>query len=180
MSKKNQKNLIVPKPGEVAALVDEACQLKREIETRQKRLKEIEERLELFALNSPHEPLKDAKREGRQVIARGASKLLPIQFTSDAIITGFRNASEKHYELEDILRGIQGVNQLDLFFAAPSKWENRFRDGQRFREEALKTLGHEVGEKFILACRAVDKDGIPKSTTRFAYDDAEDIGAPAA
>ncbi len=157
-----------PTPNELARLVDEALQLRAEIQQRQARLKEVESLIEAAALKGPHEDLADADREGKQFRATSATgRVLPVIFTSDALIGSFQHQSDKHRELEALAGNAATLSRL---FKKPSKWEIMFTDGHKFRAAARELLGEAASIPFIAACRQVDKAGIPKSSTKFAWD----------
>jgi hypothetical protein len=161
----------VPTPYELALLVDESIRLRAEIQQRQARLKEVESLIEAAALEGPHEDLAEADREGKQFRAIGNSgRVLPVIFTSDALIGSFQDKSEKHRELE-ALSG--SPSTLQRLFKRPSKWEIMFADGHKFRAAARELLGEAAAIPFIAACRQVDKAGIPKSATKFAWDQVQ-------
>ncbi len=160
--------LAPPTPNQLAHLVDEAIQLRAEITQRQTRLKEVESLIEAAALEGPHQDLADADREGKQFRATSATgRVLPVIFTSDSLIASFQDKSDKHRELE-LLAG--GPATLQRLFKRPSKWEIMFGDGHKFRAAARELLGEANAIPFIAACRQVDKAGIPKSSTKFAWD----------
>lgn len=161
----------IPSPTELAALIDEALTLRASIAEKSARLKEVESLIEAAALEGPHQPLKEADREGRQFLARSSSgRVLPVVFTSDSLIKSFQDKSDKHRELETLAGS---TANLLRFFKKPTKWETLHDDGHKFRASARELLGELASIPFIAACRAVDKAGIPKSSTRFAYDQVE-------
>lgn len=156
-----------PTPDQLAALVDEATQLREEIATRVARLKEIESLIEAAALKGPHEDLKEADREGKQFRATARSgRVLPVIFTSDNLIQSFQDKSDKHREL----LAIAGEDYLPRLFKKPTKWETMHTDGHKFRTAARELFTEATAIRFLLACRQVDKAGIPKSQTKFAWD----------
>ena len=158
----------VPTPNELAALVDEAIELRAQIAQRQARLKEVESLIEAAALEGPHEDLAESDREGKQFRATSATgRVLPVIFTSDALIASFQDRSDKHRELESLAGGQSTLQRL---FKRPSKWEIMFSDGHKFRAAAKELLGESAAILFVQACRQVDKAGIPKSSTKFAWD----------
>jgi seryl-tRNA synthetase len=154
---------------EIPDLVDRLKEINGQIEDLTREKKEIEIRLSKAAQAMPHEPLKDTKREGRRVSLSGRKWRIPVVFTSDSLIKSFQDKSAKHRELEAI-----AGEHLGHFFKSPAKWETRFEDGQRFRKEASEMLG-EKAAAFIVACRALDKDGIAKSSTVVGIDEAEEV-----
>jgi hypothetical protein len=157
------------KPDEIPALVDELKDVCAQIVALTKRKKEIEIALAKAAETMPHERLADESREGRRVMLPGRSWRIPVVFTSDSLIKSFPDGSAKHNELKAI-----AGEKLGIFFKPPCKWESRIEDGQKFRNTAAEQLG-EHAAAFIVACRAVDKSGIAKSSTVVAVDDAEAV-----
>lgn len=156
-----------PTPDQLAALVDEALRLRAEIAIRAARLKELESLIEAAALEGPHEDLQDADREGKQFRATARSgRVLPVIFTSDNLIQSFQDKSEKHTELLEIA----GEAYLPRLFKKPTKWETMFTDGQKFRAAVRELFAEADAIRFLQACRQVDKAGIPKSQTKFAWD----------
>lgn len=137
----------------------------RELETE---LKEIEARLKADALARPdeHEPLADAKREGRQFIAVGSAYTLPIIITADKLVGEFAAGSPVHQRIEAAAGGI-----MAHFFRPVSAFANRFKDGKAFRLQAAELMEGDA-PAFIAACRAVDKDGIPKSDIKLQWEAA--------
>jgi hypothetical protein len=159
-----------PSPFVLANLIDEALTLREEIIERQTRLKIVEAQIELAALKGPHEPLKDDSREGRQFLAKSRTgRVLPVIFTSDALIKSFLDQSEKHHALEALAGGDANLRRL---FKPPTKWESMWEDGQKFRAAATELLGP-PSVAFIKACRQVDKSGLAKSVTKMDYENAK-------
>lgn len=160
-------------PEEVAILTDRLVEISIEIEALIKEKKDIQAKLEPFALDQPHETLKDDKREGRRVTISGTRHRLPIVFTSDLLIKSFKEGSPKHKELIAILADRQepadltADQQLKLFFDAPNTWEARYDDGQRFRKAVAEHLPEEIAAVFISACTQRDKHGVKKNNTVF-------------
>lgn len=155
--------------ADIESLVDELKDVCAQIVALTKRKKEIEAALKKAAETMPHERLADDSREGRRVMLPGRSWRIPVIFTSDALIKSFQEGSAKHKELA-LIAG----DKLNLFFKPPCKWETRFEDGQKFRAAASEQLG-DLAPAFIVACRATDSAGIPKSSTVVAVDDAEAV-----
>lgn len=159
-----------PSPSQLATLVDEAIQLRAEIAARTARLKEVESLIEAAALQGPHQDLADPDREGKQFRACSASgRVLPVIFTSDNLIQSFQDKSDKHNELLEIA----GPDHLRRLFKRPTKWETMFTDGHKFRAAARELLPEADAIRFLAACRQVDKAGIPKSSTKFAWDQVQ-------
>ncbi len=172
-----KKTVQIPSAAEVPALTDRVAEINQEISKLTAEKEAIQARLEAYALQhaDKHEPLKDAKREGRRMLLSGARFTVPVVFSSDLIIGSFRDGSAKHKELIRILCGEDGAEEataeatLKLFFDAPAKWENRYDNGVKFRAAVAEQLGSKKGARFISACTQVDKHGVKKSTTSFDY-----------
>lgn len=171
MSRKINADDIAPATAaEIPVLVDRLKEINGQIEELTAEKKRIEIALSKAAQTMPHETLKDESREGRRVMMPGRKWRVPVVFTSDSIIGSFQDGSAKHTEL----LGLAG-KQLETFFKPPCKWENRFKNGQEFRKAAAEHLAPDIAPKFIVACRQTDKDGIAKSSTVVAIDEAEAV-----
>ena len=148
--------------------VDRGLEIREEVEKLQTELKAIEVRLKDAGLNGHQVELVDAEREGRQYLAGGTSRVVPVIFTSDLLVGEFGRDTKKHLEIMDAVQNKTGVLQ---FFKPVSKFENRFDSGKKFRALASEVFG-DLAPKFITACVARDKDGIPKSAIKVMWDDA--------
>ncbi len=159
---------------QLRALTDEGLTLKGEIEAREKRLKEIEKTLKSYAESNPakHVPLKDEDREGTRLLVSGSNRIVPVVFTSDLICQTFADDSEKLPEVRTLAAGFFGTfyRRTVTHEAAHTK-ASRF-DGKAFRAAARELLPDP--EAFIAACVRRNKDGIPISQTKVAWDEAED------
>jgi len=170
---KKTTDIIPPTAEEVPVLTDRLAEIDIELGKLTEEKKLIQARLEIWALAQQHEPLKDEKREGRKVSLVGARHKATVVFSSDLIIGSFKQDSPKHKELLRVLgpltheSNVSATTLLEKFFSPPDTFENRFKDGQKFRTAAAEWLHEEVAPKFIAACRAVDKFGIAKSKTAF-------------
>lgn len=170
---KKTSEIIPPTAEEVPLLTDRLVEIDIELGKLTDEKKLIQARLEVWALAQTHEPLKDEKREGRRVSLAGVRHRATVMFSSDLIIGSFRQDSPKHKELLRVLgpltheTNVSAPTLLEKFFSPPDTFENRFKDGQKFRAAAAEWLPAEVARKFIAACRAVDKFGIAKSKTAF-------------
>lgn len=175
---KTKPIIVIPTEAEIPALTDRVAEINAEIQKLTAEKKGIEARLEAYALAHPehHEPLKDEKREGRRMLLSGARHKLPIVFASDLIIGSFRDGSEKHKELLALLCEEMSESEaprvLKKFFEPPSKWENLFDNGVKFRAACGERLPKSIAAKFITACTQADKSGIKKSTISFDYKQA--------
>ena len=63
----------------------------------------IESRLEAAGLEGHQIPLQEADREGKQFLARGREKVVPVRFESDQIIASFLPESLTHQAVLDIV-----------------------------------------------------------------------------
>lgn len=178
-----KKTVQIPSAAEVPALTDRVAEINQEISKLSAEKKSIEAQLEAYALAHAemHEPLKDAKREGRRLVLPGLRHALPIVFSSDLIIASFTDGGPKHKELLGILCGDDNEDEataeitLRRFFDPPEKWENRYDNGVKFRAAVAEQLGSKKGARFISACTQVDKHGVKKSTTSFDYAHKEEV-----
>jgi hypothetical protein len=153
-------------------MVDRGLQLRQEIKHLQKQLKDIEDRLEALALARPNEhvPLKDPERDGRRWLACGASEVVPVVFCADRLVKSFQFDTPMHRQ---VLSAAEG--QLTKFYGLKQVYEVLIDDGKRFRKQADELLGP-AAPKFVAACLARDKHGVPKSDIKVTWDDAEEIG----
>ena len=149
--------------------VDRGIEIREQIEKLQAELKDIEVRVKHAGLHGEQVELADPDREGRQYLAAGSSKIVPVIFTSDMIIGEFGKDSKRHMEIVDAVANKTGILQ---FFKPVNKFENRFDSGKKFRALASEVFG-ELAPKFITACVARDKDGIPKSAIKVMWDEAK-------
>ena len=148
--------------------VDRGLEIRAEIEKLQTELKDIEVRVKHTALHGEHVELADPDREGRQYLAAGTGKVVPVIFTSDMIVGEFGWESKRHMEIMEAVHNRTGILQL---FKLVNKCENRFDSGKKFRAQASEVFG-DLAPKFITACIARDKDGIAKSAIKVMWDDA--------
>jgi len=175
---KAKPTIVIPTEAEIPALTDRVAEINAEIQKLTAEKKGIEARLEAYALEHPelHEPLKDGKREGRRLMLTGARHSLPIVFSSDLIIGSFRDNGEKHKELLNLLCDEYSEDEapkvLKKFFEPPSKWENRFDNGVKFRAACGDRLPKSIAARFITLCTQTSKDGVKKSNTAFDYKQA--------
>lgn len=163
-----------PTDPSIQSLVDELIEIDAQLARLKARKDEIEKSLEAWGLAHPElaQPLADETREGRRVFATSSSgKRLPIVFSSDELISSFKSHSPKHSELlkvldvQSLIDGSVSVILLTKFFALPTKHERVERDGNKFRQLVFANLSPHVAAAFLAACRATDKNGIPKSKT---------------
>ena len=158
-------------PEQIAADVDRLIEVKSQIATLTAEAKAIEARLEKAGLNGDQIPLQDADREGKQYIARGTKKAIPVRFESDQLIATFKPESDLHKSIAGILG-----DKLSLFFKDTRVFERKHKDdANKFRQLARKELDGTTYAKLIAACVSKDKDGIPKSKTVIAWGDAKPL-----
>lgn len=175
---KPKPEITIPTEAEIPALTDRVAEINAEIGKLTAEKKGIEARLEVYALAHPdlHEPLKDEKREGRRMLLSGTRHKLPIVFTSDHIIGSFRDGGEKHKELLALLcdefSEAEAPRVLKKFFEPPSKWENLFDNGVKFRAACGERLPKSIAARFVTLCTQISRDGVKKNATTFDYKQA--------
>ena len=187
MKPKTKPEIIIPTDAEIPALTDRVNELNAQIARLAAERDGIEARLKAYALKHPeaHEPLKDEKREGRKLGFTGTRHSLNVVIASDLIIGTFPDSGAKHKELLGILCGEHGENEataeaaLKRFFDAPSKWENRYDSGVKFRSAVGEHLGSKMAVRFIAACTQVDKFGVKKNTISIDYKAAAKVDGKA-
>lgn len=152
----------------ICADVDRGLEVVAQLAALKNELKAIESRLTADALARPdeHEPLRDEAREGRQFIAIGSALSLPIVITADKLVGEFTTDSPVHQRIARVAGEL-----LPHFFKPVSGFANRFKDGKAFRLQAVELMDADA-PAFIAACRAVDKDGIPKSDIKLEWEAA--------
>lgn len=153
----------------IQQLVDRGIVLRAEIKEREIELKKIEKKLSEHGLKSEHQELKDSDREGRRYLARGSKLEVPIIFTADNLVKSFKHDTDMHRQ---ILSAADG--HLHDFYSLTQTYEINFDTGKKFRTTADSILG-KAAPAFITACLARDKHGIPKSSIKITWDDAEEI-----
>lgn len=154
-------------PQQIAADIARGIEIKRQIGELVAELKGIEDRLEAAGLIGPHVPLEEKEREGKQYLATGSGKILPIRFESDQIVASFKPDSPTHTQIATILG-----DKLPKFFKDTREFKRVPKDGNAFRKLGRKLLEPEAFADLINACTSRDKKGIPKSKTVIAWDDA--------
>ncbi len=156
---------------QIAADIERGLFIREELGRLVAELKAIEKRLEAAGLKSPQVPLEDAEREGKQFLAQGAGKILPVRFESDQLIATFRPDTDLHATIAALLG-----DHLATFFKDTRVFERVHKDdANRFRKLARKTLEPDTFAKLISACISKTKDGIPKSKTVVAWDDVKPL-----
>lgn len=158
-------------PDQIAADVDRLIEIKTQIATLTAEAKTIEARLEKAGLEGDQIPLQEADREGKQFLARGSSKVIPVRFESDQLIATFKPDSDLHKAIAGILG-----DKLSAFFKDTRVFERKHKDdANKFRQFARKELNADTYAKLISACVSKDKDGIPKSKTVIAWGEAKPL-----
>jgi hypothetical protein len=153
--------------------VDRGLKIRAQINTLTKELEAIEAHLERAALNGEQIPLEDEDLEGRQFLARGTEKVIPVVLTSDLLIKSFADGSPVHKAINLYC----SVANLPKFFKPMKTWKTVIDSAKRFRAHAAEILGPGMAGNFIDACKARDKHGVPKSHTKIHWDRARDKGA---
>jgi len=151
--------------------VDRGLEIRAEIEKLQSELKDIEVRVKHTALHGEQVELTDADREGRQYLAAGTSKIVPVIFTSDLLMGSFKAGSSNHIKVVESL-GPKNAYRIVDFFKKESVLYSLFDNGKKFRAHASDLLGDKA-PAFITACVARDKDGIPKSAIKVMWDETK-------
>ncbi len=157
-------------PQQIAADVARGLIIRAEITRLEIELDAIEERLEAAGLAGIQIPLQDKEREGKQYLAIGLDRIVPVRFESDQIVGSFAPDSLMHLAVAQI-----AGTHLAKFFKDVRKFERVPKDGNAFRKLGRKLLTPDAFAKLIHACTAVDKTGIPKSKTIIGWDDAKPI-----
>ena len=147
----------------VRADVDRGLEIRATMEKLKSELKDIETRLQMAALQGEQVPLVDADREGRQYLAAGTARVVPVILTADMLMGSFMANSQPHRDIQ----AIAGA-EFGMFFKAVHKFENRFESGKKFRATAAELLGLDA-PRLITACVARDKDGIAKSAVKIMW-----------
>jgi hypothetical protein len=149
--------------------VDRGLELIAKISELREELKTIEGLLHTAALNGDQVDLVDPDREGKQFLASGSAKTVPIILTADNIVGQFIDDSPMHVRLKEI-----AGDKLKEFFKKKTIWENLAKSGKQFRSLAAMILEAKAPE-FISGAISRDKDGIPKSSIKIEWDRAEEI-----
>ena len=159
---------------QISADIARGKEIVEEIKRLETELKAIESRLEQAGLDGDQVPLQDKDREGKQFLARGEKIIVPVRFESDLIAGSFDPDSVMHKAVLVAL-GEQHEDKLPLFFKDKRTFARVPKDGQAFRKIARKNLDPDTVAKLIHAVTQRDKDGIAKSKTVIAWDDAKPI-----
>lgn len=154
----------------VATDVDRGLAIKATIASLALELAAIEDRLVKAGLEGDQVELIDPEREGRQWLARGTQKIVPVVFTADLLVKSFANGSVVHGKIQAAL----GERPLGNFFRRVSGFATQFESGKQFRAHAAELLGDDA-PKFISVCLSRDKEGTPKSQIRVEWQRAEEV-----
>lgn len=158
---------------QLRTLTDEGLKLKEEIEVRVERLREIDATLKAYAESKPadHVKLKDEDREGTRLLIRGSDRIVPVVFTSDLISQTLPDKSDKLAEITLLAAG-----HMTEFYKRTVTWEAAHTKSSKFDGKAFRAAARALlpdPEAFIQACVRKNKDGIPVSQTKVAWDEAE-------
>ena len=154
----------------VRADVDRGLEIRDSIKKLEAEMKDIDTRLKHAALHGEQVELTDADREGRQYLAAGSARIVPVILTADLIVGEFGHSSPRHVEICNALKGKSHL-MLEMFKTV-RKFDNRFDSGKKFRAQAAEVFG-DLAPAFITACVARDKDGIAKSAIKIMWDETK-------
>ena len=157
-------------PQQIASDIARGLEIRAEMARLKIELDAIESRLDAAGLECHQIPLQEADREGKQYLARGRDKVIPVRFESDQIVGSFQPDSIMHKSVAAI-----AGDHLAKFFKDVRKFERVPKDGNEFRKLARKLFEPDAYAKLISACTSRGKDGIPKSKTVIGWDDAKPI-----
>jgi hypothetical protein len=167
------------KPSQIAADIARGLEIRATMRSLKVELDAIETRLEAAGLEGEQIPLQDADREGKQFLARGEDKIIPIRFESDLIAGSFQPDSVMHKAVVHAL-GTDSADKLPAFFKDTRTFERVPKDGKQFRQLARELLTADRFAALIQAATQRGKGGIAKSKTVIAWDDAKPIDQVAA
>ena len=161
--------------NEIATDIARGHELRNRIKSDTAELKLIEKRLESVALLSPHIPLQNAEREGKQAILSGAGLTLPVVFESDLLIGSFTHGTSLHDSISLLLNHEPGQDIKKTLFGSLFKsshtYERRISDGHQFRLAAKFAIPTADGFNALMSLlKSRDKDGVVKSKTVIAWD----------
>lgn len=157
----------------IKADVDRGLEIVAEQKRLKKELEKIQERLEKAGLAGDQVALEDDERDGRQFLATGSQKIVPVIFTADLIMKSFQEGSPAHAEISS---AIPDMFFLRRFYAPAEKWESAIDSGKIFRKRADELFG-KAAPAFISACLSRDKDGVPKSQIKVDWSRASEVVA---
>lgn len=151
--------------------VDRGLKIRAQIKALNKELEGIEAHLEQAALKGEQIPLEDEDLEGRQFLARGSEKIIPVVLTSDLLLKSFASDSATH---KSVLSALADGALLGRFFKPFKTYKTLIDAPKKFRSAAGEILGPKAAPPLIDACKARDKHGLPKSETKIHWDRARD------
>ena len=151
------------------AAVDRGLEIVAKVSELKEEFKAIEETLRAAALAGDQVDLVDPEREGKQFIAGGTTKTVPVVITADMIVQSFTDGTPVHARMEAV-----AGDKLPLFYHKKTTWEILAKSGKAFRLEAAGIL-EEKAPAFITASLARDKLGIAKNQIKVEWDRAEDL-----
>lgn len=162
-------------PQQIASDIARGLTIRSEIKALEAELKDIEFRLKTAGENGVQIPLQDEEREGKQYLATGRDRIIPIRFESDLLAASFEPTSTMHTELTAITG-----EHFSRFYAVSNKYVRVPKDGESVRKIARKLLTPDQFAMFIRAATTRDKNGIAKSRIVVAWDDSRalDNSAP--
>lgn len=150
--------------------VDRGLAIVAQVAELEAELKAIDERLQAAGLAGPQVPLQDEDREGKQYLAKGTGRIVPVILTADLIAGSFVDGSPMH----EAAYGAAGPDLAKLYKRKVC-WENRIDDGKKFRATAAELLG-ERAPRLVTAVTRRDKAGIPVSKIVVAWNEARPLG----
>jgi hypothetical protein len=161
-------------PQQISTDIIRGIQLRNQIKAYQTELKAVEKRLEQAGLEGEQIPLQEADREGRQFLARSpqANLIVPVVFESDQIVASYRLGSDMDKAVDQFV--VEHNVNLGEFYQPVTSFVRIPKDGQAFRKTARAQLGT-LAPEFLSRCLQRDKDGIPRSRTIIAWDNAKPI-----
>jgi len=158
-------------PQQISQDIERGLELRASIKSSTAELKSIEKRLEQAGLEGEQIPLQEADREGRQFLARSPKLgvIVPVVFESDQVIASIQPDTDVFRELER-----HSCGHFSKFWQPVSKFDRVQKDGQTYRKAAREIIGPGAPQ-FIAASLQRDKNGIPKSRTIIAWENAKPL-----
>jgi hypothetical protein len=106
--------------------VDRGLEITAELARLDAELKGINQALELAALNGEQVDLNDADREGKQFLARGSERTVPVVISADLVHKSFADGGKTYANLQQLA----GLVKLREFYAPETVWKARFSGGK--------------------------------------------------
>jgi hypothetical protein len=156
----------------VKKLVDRGLEIVAEKARLEAELKDIASKLEGVALVGEQVELNDADREGRQFLARGSEKTVPVIISADLVVKSFADGGKTYAQLQELA----GLVKLRKFYVPETTWKAAFVDGKELRKLAAEVLGA-AAPAFITACLQRDRNGMPKNKIAVDWSRAMDNDA---